>query len=122
MRTLNRMRAKLHWLFFAMILLGLPPVSIHAAGPSPGTNVIVYTPLDFTSFSDTNHWTSDLGYAPISFTNLTSSDLGDGSALVVNSTNPAWLQFPVVEANGATNLTVNVGSVMFWYAPAVMPA
>ena len=69
------------------------------------------------AFADTNGWTSDYGYAPVSFTNLTSSDLGNGSALVVNSTSPAWLQFPVVETGGSANLTVNIGWVIFWFAP-----
>ena len=32
-------------------------------------------------------------------------------------TNPAWLQYNVYEADGTTNLTVDVGSVTFWFAP-----
>jgi hypothetical protein len=76
-----------------------------------------YTPLDSWSFDDTNNWTSDNGYAPVSFTNIVSSWLGDGTALVLNSNSPAWLQFNVVETNGATNLTVDAGSVAFWFAP-----
>jgi len=76
-----------------------------------------YTPLDSWSFRDSTNWTSDYGYAPVSFTNLAISQLGDGASLVVNSTNQAWLQFNVVETNGATNLTVAAGTVMFWFAP-----
>src|SRR6266849_2724728 len=43
-------------------------------------------PLNTWSFDNTNNWTSDLGYAPLAFTNLSSSLLGDGPALVLDST------------------------------------
>ena len=36
---------------------------------------------------------------------------------MVDSTNAAWLQYNVVEADGATNLTVDQGTVFFWFAP-----
>jgi hypothetical protein len=86
--------------------------------PGGGTNSSpTYTPLDSWSFRDSTNWTSDYGYTPVSFTNLAYSNLGNGASLVVNSTNPAWLQFNVVETNGATNLTVDAGTVMFWFAP-----
>jgi hypothetical protein len=80
---------------------------------SPG-----YTPLDSWSFRDNTNWTSDHGYAPVSFTNLSYSNLGNGASLVVNSNVLAWLQFNVLETNGATNLTVDTGTVTFWFAPA----
>ena len=76
-----------------------------------------YTPLDSWSFYDHANWTSDAGHAPVSFTNLGFSYLGDGASMVLDSTNPAWLQYNVIETNGATNLTVDVGSVTFWFAP-----
>jgi hypothetical protein len=34
----------------------------------------------------------------------------------LDSTNLAWLQYNVYENDGTTNLTVNVGSVTFWFA------
>ena len=74
-------------------------------------------PLDSWSFRDSTNWTSDRGYAPLSFTNLNFSYLGDGASLVVNSNVPAWLQYNIYETNGATNLTVDIGSVEFWFAP-----
>ncbi len=83
--------------------------------PAIPTNT--YPPLDSWSFNDTNKWLSDLGYAPVSFTNLGVSYLGDGTSLVVDSTNVAWLQYNVVESDGTTNLTVDQGSVLFWFAP-----
>jgi hypothetical protein len=77
--------------------------------------------LDSWSFYDTNALTSDLGYAPVSWTNLAVSNLGDGTngnALVLDSTNAAWLQYNVVENDGTTNLWVGPqGSLMMWFAP-----
>jgi Concanavalin A-like lectin/glucanases superfamily/Bacterial TSP3 repeat len=92
----------------AVALAQLPPGATN--GPS-------YTPLDAWSFGDPANWTSDAGYAPMSFTNLAFSRLGNGQSLVVDSNAPAWLQYHVVENDGRTNLTVAVGSVTFWFAP-----
>jgi hypothetical protein len=87
--------------------------------PGSSTNAApVYTPLDSWSFQDSVNWTSDKGYAPVSFTNLSLSSLGTGTSLVVDSNVPAWLQYNVYETNGATNLTVDAGTVIFWFAPS----
>jgi hypothetical protein len=87
--------------------------------PGGGTNSSPnYTPLDSWSFRDSVNWTSDKGYAPVSFTNLDFSYLGNGASLVVDSTNQAWLQYNVYENDGKTNLTVDAGTVMFWFAPS----
>jgi len=75
------------------------------------------TPLMAWSFHDHTNWTDNDGYAPLSFTNLNYSYLGDGDSLVVDTNIPAWLQFHVVENDGTTNLTVDNGTVMFWFAP-----
>jgi hypothetical protein len=88
----------------------LPPGGKTNSSPS-------YTPLDSWSFGDRTNWTSDHGYSPVSFTNLDFSNLGNGSSLVVDSTNSAWLQYNVVETTGTNNLTVDTGSVTFWFAP-----
>src|SRR5215831_13490562 len=61
-------------------------------------------------------WLSDRGYAPGSFTNL-AVGLGDGTAVVVDSTNAAWLRYNVWEADGHSNLSVTNGSLLFWFAP-----
>ena len=105
-------------LIVAGFLLTLPP-SARAVFPDfGGTNSgPTYFPLDVWSFRDNTNWTSDKGYAPASFTNLDYSYLGNGSSLVVSSTNQAWVQYNVIETNGATNLTVSAGTVMFWFAP-----
>lgn len=88
------------------------------AGDGGPTNV----PLASWSFQDTSNWTSDQGFAPISFTNLAFSHLGYNEnstwTLAVDTNVPAWLQYYVYEPNNAaTNLTVDTGSVTFWFAP-----
>jgi hypothetical protein len=86
--------------------------------PPGGGGGPTYTPLDSWSFFyDNTNWTSDKGFAPISFTNLGFSYLGDGASLVVDTNVPAWLNYNVVETNGTTNLTVDAGTVTFWFAP-----
>jgi hypothetical protein len=87
----------------------IPPVP---GGGGDSTN----TPLNSWSFADTNAWTSDRGYEPVSFANLSSSPLGQETALVLDSPFPAWLQYNVVEEDGTTNLTVDNGTVLFWFA------
>jgi hypothetical protein len=75
-------------------------------------------PLDTWSFADTNYWTSDLGYYPVSYTNISDSPLGPGNSLDVDGTNASWLQYNVYEADGTTNLNiVSDGSLGFWFAP-----
>ena len=59
-----------------------------------------------------------MGYAPISFTNLNFAMIGNGRSLVVDTNVPAWLQYNVYENDGNTNLTVDSGSVTFWFAPS----
>ena len=85
----------------------------------PPTNSYANPWLDYWPFSDTNGWTTALGYEPLSYSNLGVSYLvGDGTALVVDSTSVSWLQYNVWEKDGSTNLTVDVGSVLLWFSPA----
>ncbi len=77
-----------------------------------------YDALSYWTFSDTNDWTSDLGSKPLSYSNLGVSELGDGTALVVDSTNAAWLAYPVIDGD-LTNLVIGApGSLAFWFAPS----
>jgi hypothetical protein len=114
--TKNR-PCRIVFLFLFWPLLG----AVHGMGLPPGGIGGGYTntALDNWSFTNTVSWTSDKGYAPVSFTNLSSSDLGNGNgSLVVDSTNAAWVQYNVVEADGRTNLAVGPqGTIMFWFAP-----
>ena len=91
--------------------LSVDPGSGGSTNSSP-----VYVPLDSWSFQDYTNWTSDKGYVPVSFNNLAHSYLGNGYSLVVSNADAAWLRYNVVETNGATNLTINAGTVMFWFA------
>jgi RHS repeat-associated protein len=87
-------------------------------GGGGGTNSSPsYTPLDYWPFTDTTNWTSGFGYAPDSFTNISAAWLGDGTSAFIDSPNPSWLQYNVFENDGTTNLTVDQGSVTFWFAP-----
>ncbi len=109
------MKLKLCRSFFYLILLSLLAHAEYADGQGIPVS---QNPLDSWSFFDTNGWTSDNGYAPVAFTNLNASLYGDGSALVVDSTNAAGIQYNVFETDGTTNLTVNQGSVTMWFAPS----
>ena len=99
----------------AGFLLALQPAVFAASIPAFNTNS--YPPLDSWSFTDHTNWTSDYGYAPVSFTNLAFSNLGNGKSLVMDTNVAAWLQYNVYEGDGTTNLTVDSGTVMFWFAP-----
>jgi len=105
-------------LLISILLVGWASLSQASVPVFPGgfdgpTNV----PIASWSFHDPTNWTDDLGYAPVSFTNIGNSYLGNGSALVVDTNIPAWLQFNVVENDGTTNLTVDSGTVTFWFGP-----
>ena len=105
-------------LLVAGFFIALLPAPLHAGGPggfNTGTNY--YFPEDIWSFYDATNWTSDYGYAPVSFTNLNFVQLGNGRSLAVDTNIPAWLQFNVLEGDGTTNLSVDSGTVMFWFAP-----
>jgi hypothetical protein len=100
-------------LIVAGVLFGA--VSGFAQAPPPIKSGLP-APLDSWSFADTNYWTSDSGYTPISFTNITWMLFGDGTSLVVNTNVPAWLQYNTAEG-GTNEIAVDSGSVTFWYAP-----
>ncbi|HEY3762348.1 MAG TPA: LamG-like jellyroll fold domain-containing protein [Verrucomicrobiae bacterium] len=74
-------------------------------------------PLQTWSFANPVNWTNDAGYPPISFANLSHSYLGNGQSMVLDTNVPAWLNYNVIETNGTKNLTVNTGSIAFWFAP-----
>jgi hypothetical protein len=112
-----RARQVLWGLLSLILLLPLAQRVDAVVIPPPPGSTNTYTILETWSFNDTTNWTSDKGHAPIAFTNITSSLLGNGPALAVDSTNAAFLRYNVVEQDGTTNLTVDQGSVLFWVAP-----
>jgi hypothetical protein len=106
-------------LYLALLSIFLTQANAALPQLPPGLEGIA-NPLASWSFKDTNNWTTDQGYSPISFTNLSWSNLGDGWSLVVNTNGvPAWLNYDIIQpTNGATNLVLNgPGSITFWYAP-----
>ena len=105
----------------AVCLLGTLAGTAYASVPAPGGNYApTNTPLDSWTFHDPTNWTSDAGYAPVSFTNLAYSYRGDAQSwsLELDTNVPAWLIYNVYESDGTTNLTVDSGSVTFWFAPS----
>ena len=104
------------WMLLLILLCPLAG-AVGAGIPDPGDSGPTNILLNAWYFTDTTNWVSDRGYAPVSFTNLSISDLGAGTALVVDSPDPAWLQYNVIENDGTTNLVVGQGSLMFWFAP-----
>jgi hypothetical protein len=123
MKTVNhiKLNCQLVRLIIPAILLcslaGATYAQLPPGGGGGGSSGPTYTPLNSWSFHDNTNWTSDYGTAPASFANLNYSYLGLGSSLVVDTNTPAWLKFNVVETGATTNLTVNQGSVLFWFAP-----
>lgn len=61
-------------------------------------------------------WLSTAGDGPLSFTNVNNPPSFDGNALQVDSTNAAWMEYPIEDAY-ATNLNFKVGSVECWVLP-----
>jgi hypothetical protein len=121
MKTVNHIKLNCHLLRLIALIILLCSLAgaAYAQVPSPGgkygpTN----TPLDSWSFNDHSNWMSDSGYLPISFTNLNFVMIGNGKSLMVDTNVPAWLQYNVYENDGTTNLTVDSGSVTFWFAPS----
>jgi hypothetical protein len=106
-------------LIIAGLLLGILGGAANAEVPilPGGTNSgPAMVPIQSWSFYDHTNWTDDAGYPPVSFGNLNYSILGNGNSLVVDTNVPAWLQYNVWETNGKTNLTVDSGTVTFWFA------
>ena len=103
---------RLFWVVLPLFL------SLHlAAQPAPPTNSS--NPwLNSWSFADTNRWASDLGYFPLSFTNLSVSTNGPGNSLLIDSRSESQLLFGTWNSDSSTNLNVTAnGSLMFWFNP-----
>jgi len=115
----------IHVVIQALLVAGFLLAEVQTAdavnlNPSGGGTNSSPTPVQLSSwsFNDPVGWTDDSGHAPISFTNLAFSNLGNGASLVVNADVPAWLKYNLVENDGTTNLTITNGSLSFWFAPA----
>src|ERR1035441_952788 len=117
METLQRDCRRHGWIILLFTLFF--SVRLLAGTPIPPTNGTPSNPwLDSWSFADTNHWTSDPGFYPMSYSNIAVSAIGPCNSLDIDCQTNAWLQFNVYEPSGATNLNiVSDGSVVFWFAP-----
>jgi len=100
------------WSILLLMVLCVLPGRLHAQSFPTDTLLTSW------SFWDTNAWHSDWDYAPISYTNLSGSTLGDGTALLLNSTNFACLRYRVTESSGTNNLRLDVGTVILWFWPS----
>jgi len=114
-RTLHRVLTRA--LVVAGFLFAITGSAQAQIGPGGGSSGPTNIALETWTFYDSTNWTSDDGYYPISFTNLNIAQLGDGHSLVVDTNVPAWLQYNIFDVGGVTNLTVDQGSVTFWFAP-----
>jgi hypothetical protein len=105
---------------FISLLLWCAPASAQTLPPFP-----VDPFLDSWSFYDATGWASDLGYLPIGFTNIVNDDscwasddgVLDCNGLLVDSSDPAFLNYKTVESDGHTNLICSAGIIWFWFSP-----
>src|SRR5215831_16254438 len=94
------------WRAMLLMMLYLLPRIATAQVPGLGEGWTFPTTLDSWSFRDSTNWTSDNGYAPLSFTNISGAelqgDIGTRYALVVDMTNSsaARLQYKITETGG----------------------
>lgn len=107
-------------LWAVTLLLSFAAQLLRAQAP-PDNNWIFPIPLDSFSFRDVTNWTSDTGIAPLSFTNIVGvrkGDLDTDYALLVDSTNLAWLTFTLTNQTATNLVLVPGGSLTFWVDPA----
>ena len=122
-RRLVKCLVGLSWLGVMLAVLCLFPQRLIAQLTPPGGGWTFPTNLNAWTFADVTNWTSDNGYAPLSFTNIIGlqyrGDMSTKYALQLDTTNttPAFLHYNLIETN-ATNLTLDVGSITFWLSPA----
>jgi hypothetical protein len=94
-----------------LLLFGTNAILAQALPPDYSVNL-----LDSFSFNDTTNWTDDDYDVPLSWTNLTAVH-GDGPAVLMDSTNACWFEFPLIVDGPWTNLSLAQGTVQFWCFP-----
>ncbi len=109
------------WVYFPPAGSNPPDSTISVSAPS-GTNSIAVTvnefvPLGHWTFNDTNTWIGEGGELPLLATNVAGIPSWSSNAVLVDSSKPAVLAYNVVETNGSTNISCQVGSVLFWFKP-----
>jgi hypothetical protein len=111
------------WLrhFFCGIAAFAVATGSHAVAQSPPPNDGETNVLCRWSFYETNSLMSDLGYAARGFTNVTCAEMGalsSGYAVWIASTNPASLNYRLIEEDSTINLSLDYGSFCCWMAPS----
>ena len=74
------------------------------------------TPIGVWNFGSTD-WASAYGYLPTAYVGVSNVPSGAGSGVLVDSPEPAFLRFNVIEADGWTNVTLGSGGLMCWVTP-----
>ena len=92
-------------------------VAVLLAGAVHAQMIPWFSEYNSWRFEDTK-WFSTYGYAPVSFSGLVYTNAGAGHSVLIDSPDPAWLQYHTMEDDGHTNLCVDSGTVLFWFAPA----
>lgn len=83
---------------------------------TPGNSIF----LNEWTFEDGTNWLATDGNGPISLGGIECVNDGAGHSLLVDGTEPAWLNFAITETfNGGslTNLSLQKGTIMFWFMP-----
>jgi hypothetical protein len=68
-------------------------------------------------FDNTNTWIGDMGQLPLFATNIIGVPGLRTNAVLIDSNNPAILEYRDVETNGNANINCRNGTVRFWFKP-----
>ena len=109
------------WVYFPPTTTTPPDSTILATAfsgsNSVSTTINEFKPMGHWTFNDTNTWIGEGGQLPLLTNNLTGISDWSSNAVVIDNTNIALLAYNIVETNGVTNLTLNTGSIRFWFRP-----
>jgi hypothetical protein len=86
------------------------------SGPPPLPTLPAGQILDVWEFQDSN-WLSAFGDVPLSFTNISLTADWAGNGLLMDSTDPATLNYAVIGPDGWTNITFDNGTISMWFSP-----
>jgi hypothetical protein len=81
----------------------------------PGS--VLQVRLGYWPFDDTNAWTGAGGQLPLVAANVVGVPSWSTNAVLIDSANPAILQYRDVETNGGANINLRSGTIRFWFKP-----
>ncbi len=73
--------------------------------------------LGYWPFDNTNTWVGSAGQVPLLASNVVGKANWDTNAVLIDSTNAAFLTYRDVETNGNANINLRSGTVRFWFSP-----